>query len=81
MKAELEIRKMWLMIKMLTGVMVIGISTLLSVDIILYSMISGNIIIGLLSLIMIIPILQGVKMYLSADAEMREVDANGMAER
>jgi hypothetical protein len=76
MKAELEIRKMWLMIKMLTGVMVIGISTLLSVDIILYSMISGNIIIGLLSLIMIIPILLGLKMYASALNEMEEIEKN-----
>jgi hypothetical protein len=74
MSVELEIKKMWLTIKMLTGVMIIGISALLSVDIILYSMISGKSIIGLLSLIMIIPILLGVEMFASAEVEMGEIE-------
>jgi hypothetical protein len=76
MKVELEIKKMWLIIKMLTGVMAIGISALLSIDIILYSMISGNTIISLLSLIMIVPILLGLKIFASAEVEMREVEKN-----
>jgi hypothetical protein len=76
MKVELEIKKMWLIIKMLTGVMAIGFSILLAVDIILYSLISGNTIIGLLSLIMIVPILLGLKIFASAEIEMEEVDAN-----
>jgi hypothetical protein len=76
MKVELEIKKMWLIIKMLTGVMAIGISALLSIDIILYSLISGNTIISLLSLIMIVPILLGFKIFASAEIEMREVEKN-----
>jgi hypothetical protein len=76
MKVELEIKKMWLIIKMLTGVMAIGISALLSIDIILYSLISGNTIISLLSLIMIVPILFGLKIFASAEVEMREVEKN-----
>jgi hypothetical protein len=56
--------------------MIIGISTILSIDIILYSMISGNTIISLLSLIMIIPILLGLKMYASAQNEIEEVEKN-----
>jgi hypothetical protein len=76
MKVELEIRKIWLMIKMLAGVMAIGISALLSVVIILYSMISDNTLIGLTSLILFIPILLGLKMFASAEVEMREVEKN-----
>jgi cadmium resistance protein CadD (predicted permease) len=63
-------------IKMLTAVVIIGISALLSIDIILYSIFSCNRMISLLSLITIIPILLGLKMYVSAEAEMKESEQN-----
>jgi hypothetical protein len=76
MKVELEIKRMLFMIKMLTGIMIIGISTLLSIDVILYSMISGNTIMALLSAMLIIPILFGLEIYASAEIEMKKVEKN-----
>jgi cellulose synthase/poly-beta-1,6-N-acetylglucosamine synthase-like glycosyltransferase len=73
LSVESEIKMIWLTIKNLISVIIIAISALLYIDMILYSMISDNTTIGLLSLMMFIPILIGLKMYASTQTEIERI--------